>query len=124
MAFCEITHDNLVNLTTLVHATIRKNPAALKNLRDFTQGMYTNLVGRNVSPEKAMAMISYVPQLISEFNSDKVDRKLLKDNGVSLDAIQDAEEIFDDYKRLGNYLGLKSEFTPITLVNDNQLAQQ
>lgn len=124
MAFCAVTQHNIERLTFRVFHLIRVNPTSLKDVKSFTQALVNELISKNASVDKAITMASYVPQIISEFNADKENRKLLKEAGVSLDAISDVEDSFEDYKNLANFLGIKNEVQPIVIVNGQQLAIQ
>lgn len=124
MAFCAVTQDNLKNLTLLTHATIRKDPAALKNFKAFTQSMISTLTKKGVEMEKVLTLASYLPQIVSEFNSEREDRKLLKDAGVSMDAISGVEEQFESYEGISKYLDLRASTTPLVIVNDKQMGTE
>ncbi len=121
MAFCAISDKNLEQITHYVFTKIKEDPAALKNFKAFSLEMFSDFMAMKAGTEKSIALVSYLPQMILEYTSNKENRKMLKDAGVSLDAITDQEATFDDYKLLSNYLGLKNEIKPIVVVNEKQM---
>ena len=124
MPFCAVTDANKESLNLLVKATIIKDPTALKNFRDFTQGIVQILVGKNVPMEKAITLARNIPQAVQGFNLDRINRDILRKAGVSMDSIRDVEDQFDTYEGIAKFLGLKAEGTPIVIVNQNQLDQE
>ena len=124
MAFCVIEEAHIESLTKLVFQRIRKNPSSLKNFKDFSQEIFQFLVSKGQTIERAITLVKYLPQAVSEFNANPEDRKTLRSAGVSMDAIYDVEDQFKEYKQIAKYLGLKEEGTPIVIVNQNQLNQQ
>ncbi len=124
MPFCSVSNDNVKDIGRIVRSKIRKNPESLRNFKDFTQGIVQYLLGKNVPVEKAITLAKYIPESINGFLIDRANRDLLKNAGVSMDAIFRDEAIFDDYDKLASYVGLKAEPTQITIVNDEQLAAE
>ena len=107
MAFCVIEEAHIESLTKLVFQRIRKNPSSLKNFKDFSQEIFQFLVSKGQTIERAITLVKYLPQVVSEFNANPEDRKTLRSEGVSMDAIYDIEDQFKEYKQLAKYLGLK-----------------
>lgn len=122
MAFCAVTEHNIERLTLRVFHLIRTNPSSLKDFKAFTQSIVNELIAKNASVDKAITLASYLPQIVSEFNSDKDNRKLLKQAGISLDAISEVEDSFESYSSLAKFLNIKNETQPLVIVNEHQLS--
>lgn len=125
MAFCAVSEQNVRDINFAIKTKILENPSNLKDMRKFTQSMFNFLTGKNVPVEKAITLLKYLPQTISGFLLDRVNRDLLKAQGVTV-VVSDFEDQFDTYETLAKYIGLKNEVTPLSVVTEAQLtvAQQ
>ena len=121
MAFCAITEKNLEQVTHYVFTKIKENPSALKDFKIFAKELFADYTAMKSPLEKAVTLVGYLPQMVSEYNGNKDNRKALKEAGISLDAIRELEDTFDDYKLLTNYLGLQNEVRPVVIVNEKQM---
>jgi len=124
MAFCVIEKQHREAFQLLVNQRINKDKDSLKNFKQFSKDIFAYLVSKGQSVERAIALVRFLPQAVSDYSNLPANRKALRDAGVSLDAIADVEDQFKEYEPLAKYLGIKSEATPLVVVNDNQLAQE
>ena len=120
MAFCAVTDNNLKQIRTFIWSKITKNPEKLKDFKKFSQEVLNDFLDMKASMEKSISLLRHLPQIVSEYSAFKEKRKLLKDNGVSLDKISDAEEMFETYESIVKFLGIKTEAQPVTLITNKQ----
>lgn len=120
MAFCAVTDNNLKQIRTFIWAKITKNPEKLKDFKKFSQEVLNDFLGMKASMEKSISLLRHLPQIVSEYSAFREKRKLLKDNGVSLDKISDVEDMFETYESIIKFVGIKTEAQPVTLVTNKQ----
>jgi hypothetical protein len=108
MAFCAITDQDRKSFGFLVIKKAEADLSQLKDLKAFSKSIYDFLVSKNASQEKAVALLTLLPELITHHsNFSPENRKIYRSTKISIDDLYDLEDThFRDYDKLTDFIGL------------------